>query len=625
MAKNKASKSQPTSSQVHVPATGEEDKILRKGKGHNPNSEIDADGENTRLVGKVAIIRHGKLLIGTRDDNGKYDFPGGRAKFGEDVRSAAIREVHEETGIELDPNGMEQIGHESKEKNDKGKVVVVYAYIADLDACPPLSESSETDGEMGTLKWFDMSKGLPPEVIDHMHTALEDNVVLQALGASEDGVQKDVDADGDPDMYPGINNLEGGALKSADDEPNGLSDLRDAGEMVSGIDWEVEQGKVDPLTARELAEANLSQDPMYYRKKRLEQDWTSDPLYKDTEEGEQSQFSGEGYNEDALQNGLWVDLGSHNCRESGHIGLDLYPYDYGTAVHDLDTGIPLPDASASKVRLTNVVGDENLSDPKALLSQIHRVLMPGGQFVYEGPEDIYNYPNWTQDYPGLVLTDHEDNCDDVNKVEGNNIFRQKFTRVATPDPATANDAEPRIGIAQYDMLPADALLAMDATGYYWSDSTSSGRGNRLMGYPSQGAMLNKDVRGKARKSISKSVPILKAQNMKQVVYCVVLEPDTADSQDDVMSADDIEETAHNYLIKARLVGSNHSSKIDAAPVESFIAPQDLEYEGQNGPQKVTKGSWVIGIKVFDPEEWQKVLNGEYAGVSVGGKGVRDEM
>lgn len=779
------SKAQPTSSQVHVPSTGEEDKVLKESysgedalraaqadlitipdevdgtncancrfvdtnrcdhplmqidlldgpenmccdywdepgtihHGVEVVSKIDKQKDDTREVGKVAIIRGGKILIGTREDNGNYDFPGGRMKFGEDLIGGTIREVHEETGIELDPEGLELIGQASKEKNDKEKVVEVYAYLADLDEYPPLSESKDTDGEMSKLEWFDMSKGLPEEVIENMHTPLEENVVLQSIG-----VEKAVDVDGDPDLYPGLNNLEGGALKSGlgqeDDEPNALSDLQDAQELISGIDWEAEQANVDPLTARELAWDNLEQDPLYYRKKRLEQDWTSDPLYKDTEQTEESPFAGEGYNDEALESGLWLDLGSSTCRESGHIGLDLYPYDHGTAVHDLDTGIPLPDASASKIRLSNVIGDENLSDPKALLSEIHRVLMPGGDFFYEGPEEIYNYPNWLQDYPGLVLVDHEDDCD-IEKIEGTNLFRQKFTRIATPDPATANDAEPRIGIAQYDMLPADALLAMDATGYYWSDATSSGRGNRLMGYPSQGGLLNKGMGGammgsassatesnhllsqrrmfkggpgsgrtpeggsnnedlnrakeqyahtekrlkdareaynnaprdqkeKAKThlrecmvqhqasndllrqrtrqpvnhSVSKALSILKAGGMKQIVYCVVLEPDTVDSQGDIMTAEDIEFTAHRYLIKARLIGSGHSKQIEAAPVESFIAPQDLQYEGQNGPQTVKKGSWIIGIKVFDPKEWQKVENGEYTGVSVGGKGLREEV
>lgn len=459
---------------------------------------------------------------------------------------------------------------------------------------------------------------------------------------------------------------------------NDNADLQDAQELVSGMDWEMEHEKMDPNTARELAHDNLAQDPQFYRKKRLEQDWTSDELYKSEDEPD----------------GYWVDLGSSNCRQPGHIGLDLYPYDYGTAVHDINMGLPFPDESVAKIRAAHVLDDENVEDPKAILSEVQRVLMPGGQFVYEGPNDIQNYPEWAQDYPGMVLTDHQDDSG-IQKNDAPSVVRQQFTRVAMPDPATANDAEPRIGIASYDALPSDALLAMDQTSYLWSDSTSSGRGNRAMGYPSQGGLANEpnstekggegsgpqggssskesdhtkskvnemrqayqsakgpkkdSLHGELQraildhqqaahrdsyqerrpyanhmlKSIEKEVAILKAEGMKQVVYCVVLEPDTVDAQEDFMTADDIEETAHNYLIKARLIGSDHTQQIDAAPCESYIAPQDLQYEGQNGPQVVKKGSWVIGVKVFNPDEWQKVLNGEYTGVSVGGEGIRED-
>jgi hypothetical protein len=113
--------------------------------------------------------------------------------------------------------------------------------------------------------------------------------------------------------------------------------------------------------------------------------------------------------------------------------------------------------------------------------------------------------------------------------------------------------------------------------------------------------------------------------MKQVLYCVVLEPHTIDAQDDVMTKDDIEKTAHAYLEKSRVIGGEHTKAIDAVPVESFIAPQDFTVSGQYGDQVVKEGSWVLGVKVKDPAEWQKVLDGDYTGVSIGGMGQRQEI
>ena len=124
---------------------------------------------------------------------------------------------------------------------------------------------------------------------------------------------------------------------------------------------------------------------------------------------------------------------------------------------------------------------------------------------------------------------------------------------------------------------------------------------------------------------SASVPIFKINKYKQIVYGVVLAPDEADLQSDFMTAEDIEEAAHEYLSQSRVVGQMHEGPIDAAVVESYIAPADFDSEGQHGPQKVKKGSWIIGVKVNDPKEWAKVLEGEYNGFSVGGMGVRDPV
>jgi hypothetical protein len=107
---------------------------------------------------------------------------------------------------------------------------------------------------------------------------------------------------------------------------------------------------------------------------------------------------------------------------------------------------------------------------------------------------------------------------------------------------------------------------------------------------------------------------------------VVLSPEEADLQEDFMLPEDIEKTAHGYLRDSRVVGKNHEDQIDAYPVESYLAPMDFDHGGPDyGPQKIKKGAWVLGVKINDPEEWQKVLDGLYNGFSLGGFGLRDPM
>lgn len=110
---------------------------------------------------------------------------------------------------------------------------------------------------------------------------------------------------------------------------------------------------------------------------------------------------------------------------------------------------------------------------------------------------------------------------------------------------------------------------------------------------------------------------------KQIVYCVVLEPETVDLQGDVISAEEIEKAAHEYMEKHRLIGDAHQEiGVQAVPVESFIAPVDMAV---GDGEAIKKGSWVMAIKVNDPELWGAVESGEYTGFSIGGTGIREDM
>jgi ADP-ribose pyrophosphatase YjhB (NUDIX family) len=54
--------------------------------------------------GVAAVIFEGeRVLLQRRDDNGRWGLPGGGVDPGESVRAAIIREVHEETGLDVEP------------------------------------------------------------------------------------------------------------------------------------------------------------------------------------------------------------------------------------------------------------------------------------------------------------------------------------------------------------------------------------------------------------------------------------------------------------------------------------------------------------------------------------------
>jgi 8-oxo-dGTP diphosphatase len=61
------------------------------------------------LAVSAAIFRHGRVLIVRRarpPANGLYTLPGGGVELGETLEEAVIREVREETGLEVEPVGL---------------------------------------------------------------------------------------------------------------------------------------------------------------------------------------------------------------------------------------------------------------------------------------------------------------------------------------------------------------------------------------------------------------------------------------------------------------------------------------------------------------------------------------
>ncbi len=52
-------------------------------------------------VSAVIFDRRGRLLLQQRSDGGQWGLPGGSVEIGESVTAAMIREVHEETGLDI--------------------------------------------------------------------------------------------------------------------------------------------------------------------------------------------------------------------------------------------------------------------------------------------------------------------------------------------------------------------------------------------------------------------------------------------------------------------------------------------------------------------------------------------
>ncbi|WP_203672172.1 NUDIX domain-containing protein [Catellatospora methionotrophica] len=71
---------------------------------HDPDAPLA-----TRVVpGGVAVIadEHGRVLLQRRADSGNWSLPGGTMEIGETLEQCVVREVREETGLDIEITGL---------------------------------------------------------------------------------------------------------------------------------------------------------------------------------------------------------------------------------------------------------------------------------------------------------------------------------------------------------------------------------------------------------------------------------------------------------------------------------------------------------------------------------------
>lgn len=132
--------------------------------------------------------------------------------------------------------------------------------------------------------------------------------------------------------------------------------------------------------------------------------------------------------------------------------------------------------------------------------------------------------------------------------------------------------------------------------------------------------IAKAIDGKGER-VAFDAPIRKLDDEKQIAYCVALAPDEVDLQDDTISAEEIEKTAHRFLAQSRVIGERHEKVAAIEVVESYVAPADFDLAGQT----VRKGSWVVGLRFLDAQLWNQAKSGALTGVSIGGRAIRERV
>lgn len=106
--------------------------------------------------------------------------------------------------------------------------------------------------------------------------------------------------------------------------------------------------------------------------------------------------------------------------------------------------------------------------------------------------------------------------------------------------------------------------------------------------------------------------INKLDEEKHLVYGIFLSSDVEDLQGDIVFKEELEETAHLFMLDYQQIGEVHKTiNPNCKIVESYIDRTDDE-----------TWKWKGVVKVLDEDVWQKVKTGEYAAFSIGGQGER---
>lgn len=130
--------------------------------------------------------------------------------------------------------------------------------------------------------------------------------------------------------------------------------------------------------------------------------------------------------------------------------------------------------------------------------------------------------------------------------------------------------------------------------------------------------------------------ILKTIDDQRIAKGPVLRPEVRDRQKSVVSAEEIQQAAHEFMIGLRKGETTsgymhrdfHKADERFPVVESYITEVDLVVPRENrklvsgesgeGDIIVPAGSWVMAFKVLDDQVWEQIVSGVIKGFSIGG-------
>lgn len=138
---------------------------------------LNAISETPEIV-TVGILNGDQILTGRRRDNDKWVSPGGHMDEGETPDQAAIREVMEESGIEITQADLKKISTQTIVSHRTGKEFILHCFVANIEK-EKATAKNDPDEEIAEWKWVALDRATAELKPESRHA--KDDAILNYL------------------------------------------------------------------------------------------------------------------------------------------------------------------------------------------------------------------------------------------------------------------------------------------------------------------------------------------------------------------------------------------------------------------------------------------------------------